>query len=131
MRGGGGRTSTRSIRSCSQSSSCCSLHEDGLITQAKTDCHLKPYGHHTLEPFPTWGLDFVYLLAMECVSECVYVCECERVSAWLLGWGCGCVCGAAIHARCQNVKLIQRPDFGVDFQVSTVSIAAAKGFANV
>lgn len=62
---------------------------------------------------------------MECVSECV----CERVSVWLLGWGCSC--GAAILARCQNVKLIQRPDFGVDFQVSTVSIAAAKGFANV
>lgn len=48
------------------------------------------------------------------------------MAAW---WGCGC--GAAILARCQNVKLIQRPDFGVDFQVSTVSIAAAKGFANV
>lgn len=63
---------------------------------------------------------------MECVSECVYVCVCERVSVWLLGGGV-----AAILARCQNVKLIQRPDFGVDFQVSTVSIAAAKGFANV
>lgn len=50
------------------------------------------------------------------------------MAAW---WGCGCECGAAILARCQNVKLIQRPDFGVDFQVSTVSIAAAKGFANV
>jgi len=63
-----------------------------LITQAETDCHLKPYGH-TLEPYTTW----VH------VSVCVCVC--------LFVLFCVCV----VLARCQNVKLIQRPDFGVDF----------------
>lgn len=60
------------------------------------------------------------------------MCVCVRESIGMTACcGCECGCGGAILARCQNVKLIQRPDFGVDFQVSTVSIAAAIGFANV
>lgn len=67
--------------------------EVGLITQAKTDCHLKPYGY-TLERGNTCAWEH------KCVCVCVYVC------ASVVG---------VLLARCQNVKLIQRPDFGVDF----------------